>query len=462
MKKITLFILILSAILSVHVASAQKETPPPGGVAKDFKLSEKKKGKLPNGLHTTMVQYGDLPKVTINLTISTGTIHENASETGLATLTGEMIKQGSIKMDFKTLSKKVAAMGGTVNVGVGKEEVSINGSVLSEFAPDFIAAIADLIMNPAFPAAELERLKDNLKRDLAVDMTVPQSIAEDKFRKTLFKDHPYGRYFSSAEKINSFTLKNVKDFYGKNFGAKRAALYVVGKYNAAVVNAAISKAFGSWKPGPDIYTPPVQPTVKQDTLIIDRKDAPQTTLLIGLPVLQPKDKDYVGMYVTDALLGGSFGSRITSNIRENKGYTYSPFSSVLNRRGVSVWSESADVTSEHTIDALNEIEKEINRLRDEPPSAEELKGIQNYLAGIFVLQNSTPGGIIGQLQFLDKHGLPDSYLENFVKNIHSVTPEQVSAITKKYLDYKKMLIVMVGDESAIKKQIETKSVKKAF
>ena len=184
--------------------------------------------------------------------------------------------------------------------------------------------------------------------------------------------------------------------------------------------------------------------------------------MIGLPTLSPTDKDYVALYVTNALLGGSFGSRITSNIRENKGYTYSPSSSILNRRGVSVWSESADVTSEHTVDALQEIEKEIKRLQDEPPSAEELKGIQNYLAGIFVLQNSTPSGIIGQLQFLDKHGLPDSYLTNFVKNIHSITPEQVSAITKKYMDYSKMMIVMVGDEKGIQKQIEAKSPKKAF
>src|SRR5436190_1049810 len=148
MKKIALSILILSAILFTNVASAQKETPPPGGVAKDFKLSEKKKVKLTNGLQTTMVQYGDLPKVTINLNISTGSVHESADENGLASLTGEMIKQGSVKMDFKTLSKKVAAMGGTVNVVVTKEDVSISGAVLSEFAPDFIAAIADLIMNP--------------------------------------------------------------------------------------------------------------------------------------------------------------------------------------------------------------------------------------------------------------------------------------------------------------------------
>jgi len=168
------------------------------------------------------------------------------------------------------------------------------------------------------------------------------------------------------------------------------------------------------------------------------------------------------MYVTNSILGGSFGSRITSNIRESKGYTYSPFSSILNRRTVSVWSEVADVTSEHTIDALQEIEKEINRLKDEPPSEKELKGIQNYLAGVFVLQNSTPNGIIGQLQFLDKYGLPDSYLTNFVKNVNAVTPQQVSDMVKNYLDYKKMTIVMVGDEEGIKKQIETKMPKKAF
>lgn len=461
MKKIILTILPVFVCLSFSIVHAQ-ETPPPGGPAKDFKLSEKKKTQLANGLQSTLVQYGDLPKVTISLTVNTGSIHETATETGLAALTGDMIKQGSKTMDFKTLSKKVAAMGGTVNVGVGKEEVNISGSVLSEFAPDFIAAIADLIMNPALPANELSRLKENAKRNLAVDMTVPQSIAEDKFRKHIFKDHPYGRYFSTAKMIDGFTLQKVKDFYTKNFGAKRSALYIVGKYDEKVVNAAINKAFGKWKPGPAIYTPPVQPLVRQDTLIIDRKDSPQTTIILGLPTLVPKDNDYVGLLVTDALLGGSFGSRITSNIREDKGYTYSPYSSVLNRRGISVWTESADVTSEHTIAALQEIEKEIKRLQEQPPSAEELKGIQNYMAGIFVLQNSSPGGIIGQLQFLDKHGLPDSYLTSFVKNVNSITPQQVSDITKKYLDYKKMLVVMVGDEKGIKKQIGETKAKKAF
>jgi predicted Zn-dependent peptidase len=289
-------------------------------------------------------------------------------------------------------------------------------------------------------------------------MTIPQSIAQDKFRKALFKDHPYGRYFSKAETIDGFTLQNVTDFYSKNFGAKRSALYVVGQFDAAAVNAAINKAFAKWKAGPDIYTPPLQAQSVHDTAIIDRKDAPQTTLLIGLPTLSPRDKDYVALYVT-CFTEDSFA--LHQQQGEQRLY-FPPFSSILNRRGVSVWTEAADITSEHTVDALQEIEKEIKRLQDEPPSAEELKGIQNYLAGIFVLQNSTPNGIIGQLQFLDKHGLPDSYLTNFVKNIHSITPEQVSAIAKKYMDYSKMTIVMVGDEKGIQKQIETKGQKKAF
>jgi predicted Zn-dependent peptidase len=175
-------------------------------------------------------------------------------------------------------------------------------------------------------------------------------------------------------------------------------------------------------------------------------------VLIGLPVITPKNPDYLPVTIMNALLGGSFGSRITSNIRESKGYTYSPFSTFSTHPNAAVWYEEADITSEHTIDALNEIKKEITRLQSEVPSTEELAGIQRYTAGIFVLQNSTPGGIISQLNFLDLYGLNDSYLTNRVKNIYAVTPQQVTDLTKKYLLPEKMAVVMVGDEDAIKQQ----------
>lgn len=155
----------------------------------------------------------------------------------------------------------------------------------------------------------------------------------------------------------------VKDFYNKNFGAKRSVLYIAGKFNEAAVNEALEAAFSKWKPGPDVMYPPVKTYVGGDTAIIDCTRAPQTTVIIGLPTLTPKDKDYIPQIIANPLLGGAFISRITTNIRESKGYTYSPYSFVQNNHGTSLWIEQADVTSEHTIDALREIKKEINHLQ---------------------------------------------------------------------------------------------------
>jgi zinc protease len=454
MRKTKHYIVAALGLALLQPAFAQKQTPPAGGPAKDFKLSEKKVQTYPNGLKTMVVHYGELPKTTISLIIKTGNVHEGTDKIWLADLTGRLLREGTPSMNFAALSKKAAAMGGSLNVNVGPTQTTIAGSVLSEYAPDFIKLISDLVMNPAFPASELERLKGDFKRRLATQKAVPQAQAQEQFFAAIYGDHPYGKIFPTEEMINSYTVQMVKDFYNNNFGAKRSVLYVVGKFDEKAVNAAIASSLTKWKAGPGVSYPPVNAVAKKDTIVVDRKGAPQTTLMIGLPVITPTNKDYVPMLVTNSLLGGSFGSRITSNIRENKGYTYSPFSTILNRKGSAIWYEQADVTSEHTVDALTEIEREIKRLQTEAPTKEELSGIQNYEAGIFVLQNSTPNGIINQLNFLDLYGLDDSYLNNYVKNIYKVTPETVSQMTRNYIDYNKMTKVMIGDKDSINKQVE--------
>ena len=454
MNKIKYYIIAALGLALWQPALAQKQTPPPGGAAKDFKLSEKKVQTHANGLKTMLVHYGELPKVTVSLIVKTGNVHEGAGQIWLADLTGRMLREGTASMNFAALSKKAAMMGGSLNVSVGATQTTISGSVLSEYAGDFIRLLSDLVMNPAFPASELERLKGDFKRRLVTQKAVPQAQAQEEFFAALYGDHPYGKIFPTEEMINSYTVQMVKDFYNNNFGAKRSVLYVVGKFDEKAVNSAISSSLTKWKAGPAVSYPPVKPVAAKDTLIVDRKGAPQTTLMVGLPVITPDNKDYVPLLVANSLLGGSFGSRITSNIRENKGYTYSPFSSITNRKGSAVWYEQADVTSEHTVDALHEIEREIKRLQAEAPTKDELQGIQNYEAGIFVLQNSTPSGIIGQLNFLDLYGLDDSYLNNYVKNIYKVTPETVSQMVRHYIDYNKMIKVMVGDKDSINKQVE--------
>jgi predicted Zn-dependent peptidase len=306
-------------------------------------------------------------------------------------------------------------------------------------------------MNPAFPASEVDRIKNDLKRTLAVQKGMPQNQAREKFVSLLYKDHPYGRFFPSEEMLDSYNVEAVKAFYERSFGAQRSKVYVVGKFDEAPVLAAIEESFGKWKKGPEVIYPAGKAAPATEMALIDRPAAPQTTVIIGLPMVDASHPEAIAMRVTNAIIGGSFGSRITRNIREDKGYTYSPGSAIQNGYRTAIWYELADVTSEHTADAIREIKKEITTLQNEPPSAEELKGIQNYLAGIFVIQNSSPAGIISLLHFQDFHGLKDTYLTNFVKDVYAVKPEKVQQLVKEHLKVENMTIVMVGD----KKQVET-------
>src|SRR5690606_3523437 len=180
MKKILLLLTI--GIFSTSAILAQKETPPPGGEAKDFKLSEKKKKTYKNGLKTTFVHYGNTPKTTITLIIKTGNVHETKDQVWLGDLVGRLLREGTAKMDFSALSKKVAMMGGSLNIGVGLTQTTISGSVLSEYAPEFIKLISDLVSNPAFPETEIERLKGDLKRQL---VTQKSAISPNSVKPTI-------------------------------------------------------------------------------------------------------------------------------------------------------------------------------------------------------------------------------------------------------------------------------------
>lgn len=447
---LAVFLLLTAAVPSM----AQKEAPPSAGPPVSFILPEKRELTLPNGMVVTLVQYGSLPKVDIDLVVRAGNVNESARQVSLADVMGDLMEQGTKTRGAEQLAREAAAMGGSLDVSVGMDQTIIGGSVLSEFAPRMTALVADLVRNPAFPDSELARIKDNHLRELAVTMTQPQPLALQKFRTVLYPDHPYGRVFPTADMVKGFTIGDVRGFYDANFGAARAHLYVVGRFDAAAVEAAVRDAFGSWKRGEAGRGPTPNPRSARAVYLINRPDAPQSTLLIGLPVAGPTSADYVPLLVTNALLGGSFASRITSNIREQKGYTYSPFSSVSTRYHDSYWAEQADVTTKFTGPSIKEILGEVERLRAAPPADSELTGIQNYLAGTFVLQNSTRDGIVNQLSFIDLQGLPDSYLTDWVRHVRAVTPAEVQQMTRKYLDPSRMTIVVVGDEKVVGDQVK--------
>ena len=316
-----------------------------------------------------------------------------------------------------------------------------------------VRLLAEMARHPRLPEPELPRLRQDRLRELAVARQQPDQLALEAFRRALHGDHPYGRLFPAEAMLAGFTIGQVRGFHDANFGARRARLYVAGRFDAAAVRVAAEEAFGEWAGGPEPLVLPPEVRARRELLVVDRPGAPQSTLIVGTPVFDPTHPDWVRLLVANALLGGSFASRITSNIREEKGWTYSPSSTISVRHRDAYWAESADVTTAATGPSLGEIFREIERLGAEEPPEEELDGIRNYVAGTFVLQNSTRQGIVGLKTFLDLHGLPESYLRTYVKAVHGTTPADVSRLVREFLVPGRMLIAVTGDRAAISDQL---------
>lgn len=454
---------VLAALVALGTTAftqTQKEEPPAPGTPKDFRIPARRTISLPNGMQVTMVPFGRVPKVAIELEVRTGMIDQGPNDVGLAQVAADMLLEGTTTRTAQDISRQAAEMGGSLNSSAGAEVMTVGGEVLSDFAGDMVALIADVVRNPRFDGADLERTIAKHARDNAIALSSPGALAQQTFRKILYGDHPFARLYPSEEMLRAFTVDRVRTFHGSNFGARRAHLYVSGVFDARAVEQAVRNVFGDWAEGPPPTENPPTLTTRRQLAVVDRANSVQSSIWMGLPVPDPSNPDWVKMNVTDALLGGVFGSRITSNIREDKGYTYSPYSFIWTRKEASIWVQVADVTSNVTGPALTEIFKEIDRIRTEEPPATELAGVKNNMAGIFTVQNSSRLGVINQLQFVDLHGLGDAYLNNYVKNLLAVTPEDVRTTAERHLDPQKISIAIVGNKRDIERQLgEVRAIK---
>jgi len=448
---------LLAALLSVGAGMhgwAQKQTPPEGGPAKAFTVPAHETYTLPNGLKVTLVPYGIIPKVTVDIMVVAGGADEGAGHTGVADLTTDLMKEGTEKLTSSQLADEAARMGSTLTISSSYNRTDAGLDVLSEFGPDAVRLVADVVMHPRLPQSELDRLKNDKLRQIALGMSQPQTIALMRFRKILYGDHPYGTILPTDADVKKITLDDVRNFVSSNFYPKRAHIYVAGRFDEAAVKKAITESLGGWnKTGPARAENVPTPNPQRILDVTDRPGAPQSTLIVGLPVPPANSGDAIPLIVTNALLGGSFNSRITANIREQKGYTYSPRSQLSNRYHDAYWAETADVTTKFTGASLKEIVAEINRLASEPPTAGELKGIQNYLSGLFILQNSSRGALITQLQNVEALGLGEDYLKTYVAKVNAVSTADVEKMTGQYLKPQSMTIVVVGDKSKITEEL---------
>lgn len=456
-------LLALALMLLALPVLAEKSSPPAPGPAKPFKVPPRQQFTLPNGLVGNLVEYGSIPKVQITVAVRAGGLNEAPNQVWLSDITGQLMREGTKSKTAEEVDAAFARMGGELTINVTNDQTLITADVLASHAAEAAALLAEVATEPRLPESEMARLKNDQLRRLAIGKTQPGNLANERFRKVLYGDHPYGRVFSTEEMIKGYTVADVQKFYDQNFGAQRTRVYVAGKFDPAAVKAALTKGFSGWKKGPEPLIDIPKTTAVRGFELVDRPKSVQSTLFIGLPTIDPSNPDYVPLLVAHTMLGGSFISRITQNIRENKGYTYSPSAQLSSRYRDAYWLERADVTTAVTGPSMKEIFAEIDGIRNTPPDAAEVGRIQRYMSGVFVLQNSSRGGLINQMNFVDLHGVGDDYLRTFVQKVNAVTGGDVQRMAQKYLDPGKMTIVVVGDKEKISDQIapyQTTAMKK--
>lgn len=436
--------LLAAACLALAGAAAARQVPPAPGTPAQFKLPARETLRLDNGLAITFLDYGSVPKVSVVAVVRTGNIDEGR-DTWLADVTVEMLKEGTTTRSAADIAREAAAMGGALSIGAGAEQTTASLSVLSEHAPGAAALLADVLQNPRFPASELPRVLANFERSLAVARSDPQSLADEALAKLVFGDHPFGRILPREGQLAGYDIARLQDFYARNFGARRTHVYVAGRYDRPALESALRAAFQGWRSGAAPSDLPARASETTQLALVDSPGAPQSSVRIAVPVPDPSHALYFPTTLMNSLLGGTFGSRITANIREDKGYSYSPGSSISARRGGALWILSAEVTAEYTAAALAEIFREVQRLQDEAPAEAELLPVKNYRAGVFVISNASPNGVLGQLAFMDLHGLPDDFLTTWVASIRAVTPAEVSEMARRFVRPERMTVVVAGD-----------------
>jgi predicted Zn-dependent peptidase len=440
------------AISSPLVAQSTTPTEPPMGTLKPFVMPSIERIKLSNGMTLALVPFGSVPQTTLVLNTFAGDI-DAGNRPWLAALTVDLMKQGAAGKDARQLAEALSGMGGTLTVFGDANSSQVSTTVLSERAGDAISLLADIVRRPNMTPADFDRIKSDRKRQLAQAFANPQRMADVLLAKAIYGAHPYGSNLPSGEQLDAIGLGDVKAFHAGQFGAARSTLYVIGKFDKATVRAAAERALGDWASGPPRTMLFATFTGGPRLILADRPGSEQTTVRLAYLAPAAGTADDIPFRVADALLGGSFGSRITTNIRENKGYTYSPFSTIGVRPGGATWIWNGDITPSVTGAAMSEVFKEIRRLQSEPPGAAEAQGMKTY-AGTYVLMRMTGADLIArQLIRADVVGLPDDYFPTYVQRAMAVTPTQIQAIAARMLPIDKFVMVVVGDMKSVEPQL---------
>jgi zinc protease len=448
-----IFMLLLAAC-----AQAQKEAPlpkdlPPYGAQPAFQPPEVKAEKLGNGLTVWLVAQPGLPKVSFQIVVLGGFAVDPPGRPGLSELLANALNRGTKSRTAKQIAEEMQAAGGDLGTRADRDSISVSASVLSSKTDLAVILLADVVENASFPDNEVALAKSNLSSSLQQREADPEFQANRARARAGFGSGPYSIIAPTQDSLGQMTADDLRREFARRLRPDQALVVAVGDFDAAKMSAFIGEKLGGWKAP---VTPPeavnARPTAAapHEVTLAPRPDSVQTTLVLaGFGPLRA-DPDYEAAQVADAIYGSTFSSRLVGNIREDKGYTYSPRSGLDAMRQAGVLSTQADVRNAVTGASLNEIVYELNRMATTSPTDEELNRAKRSLLGTEAIILQLRGEVASELANLWINGLGPDGIATHNAKINATTAEDVNTAARKYFPASHMTIVAVGEEKVIR------------
>jgi zinc protease len=433
---------------------------PTPGEPRPYAFPSFERTRLSNGLTLITVQLGGRPLVSATLVLRNGAVDEPPDEGGVTVLAARALPEGTERFDAIELIEASERLGAGLHAETSWDSMTAGAEVPAARLEPALELLAEMVGHPTFPAAEVERLRDERLNDILQARADPRRRADEGFVDAIYtSDSPYHRPAAGLrDTVAPLTDAELRNAWQRQMDPARLTLVVGGDLTGLDVPAIAEGLFGGWAasagaaPQREIVATPAR--TERLVRFIHRPGAVQTEIRIGHAGLPRRIPDFHALSVMSTILGGLFNSRLNMNLREEKGYTYGAGAGFDLRRGPGPFAARAAVNNDVTVPAIREMLHELERMRDERVSDAELAAGRDFLVGVFPLRFETPGPVVGSIAGLVVHDLPDDELARYRPGIEAVSVDDVHTAAREHLLLDRAAIVLVGDADAIASDVE--------
>ncbi len=456
--------LLASALLLLWLAGSADAAKPPAeapglpafGQDKPLKLPQVVEKRLDNGLTLWLIERRGLPLISIYLASRVGRASDPADRTGLSEVLTATLTQGTHTRTARQIAERLQALGGELSVSAGKDATWLGLEGLAENSEGLMDLLADLVRNASYPEGEVKLAVENELAAIRASRAQPEYDLRQIFYKEVFGDHPYARVNPDPEAVARITPAELRRAHRLRFSPDRMILVMVGDLDTTTMVKLARQTLGDWQP--TNQPPPAVPVAPRQAapklLLLDRPGSVQSTILVGRPLPPAGAPQEIPLKVANTIFGGAFSSRLVRNIREDKGYTYSPHAWVRLWNQGGLLQVQASVRNAVTAATLTEIFYEMDRLATTLPTEEELHRAQRYLEGHFLLDNETGHALAGTLVDYWIEGKTPADLERYVPAIQRVTRNQVRELAARWFASRRQAVAISGAAAEVKDQLE--------